>query len=139
MSISDPTAALAMFLRSNLSDLIDGRTYRPQLPKSADKDMAQACIVVRRAGGLKVYGKSQLPISDPTVDLICYGATAMEAETVAAAACAALKGLVMEVWEGVMLYSANIIAGPLPLPDLQTLWPAALVSTQVLHRDYTDF
>lgn len=147
LPISDPLAAMCAYLGSveSIADLL-GRSssavgggpaiYRPDLPKTEDALMPQNCIVVRRVGGLKMFGKSQMPVSDPNMDLLCYGGTRLDSENVATAVVVVLKQLVMQRWANVMLYSANIAAGPIPLPDTQTQWPLTVITAQVMHGDY---
>lgn len=130
---ADPTKALAAYLKATVGDLVSGRVYRPELPQPVDKSMAQACLVIRPAGGGKMFGQGQLRVFDPVIDVICYGGSALEAHEVALAVVIALKQLTVGVWENCKLYWARVAGGPLPLLDPQTLWPASLVSTQVMH------
>lgn len=143
--IADPAGALCTFLASQLADLLDeapaghGMTgaavFRPQLPEWVDANMdALACIVVRPAGGYKLYSNGLLPLRDPVLDLTCYAGSSQEALTIATAAGDALMQLTQSVWEGVTFYGARIAGGPIPLPDQQTLWPACWIGTQLVHN-----
>jgi hypothetical protein len=127
---------MCAYLRAAVGDLVEDRVWRPQVPQQKMAIMPTAAIAVRRAGGYKLFGGSQMPVSDPVLDFMCYGSNAAEAELVSSAVATALKQLSMTVWENTMLYWAVISGGPLPMVDTQTLWPGQLLSAQVMHADY---
>lgn len=140
VTLADPAAALCAFLQASVGDLLDQGpngplVYRPSLPEKVDPKMPQACIVVRPAGGYKLFGTGRLPVADPVLDLMCYGAVEQQAYTIAVASAQALRQLTMSVWENCKLYWAHISAGPVPLPDAQTLWSACFLSTQVMYAE----
>jgi hypothetical protein len=97
--------------------------------------MPQACIVVRPAGGYKLFGTGLMPVADPTLDVICYGTVEQEAYDIARPAVSALRQLTQSVWENTKLYWARIAGGPLPLVDPQTFWPAVWIGIQVMHAE----
>lgn len=145
-TVADPAAGYCAFLRSAIGDMLAAATlpsgggtvpavFRPDLPQWFDADMPAACVVVRPAGGHTQFGSSMLYMADPRVDVVCYGSDQQQATMVCTAAQVASKRLVSEVWDGVLLYAANIAAGPVPLPDEQTLWPACLMSVQLVHGE----
>lgn len=137
---ADPLAAICAYLQSTVGDMLaQGETgpkvFRPQLPTGEDENMPQACIVVRRAGGYKMFNTGTLPVADPTLNIICYGDVPQQSEVIATAVARALKQLSQSVWENTTLYWAKIAGGPVPLPDQQTLWPATWVGAQVMHGE----
>jgi hypothetical protein len=145
---ADPTKAIAAYLQARVGSLLVQTpsglqgiaagvpaVFRPDMPLTFDQAMPAACIIVRPAGGYTMYGKGQLPVGDPRIDMVCYGAVRLQADQIARACVVALKQLSEQIWEDTLLYWAQISAGPLPLPDQQTLWPASLVSAQVMHGE----
>lgn len=146
--LPDPLKAFAAFLRfqigdrltvtpGGLKDLPAGvpAVFRPDLPQGFDAIMPTACVVVRPAGGYTQFGKSQLYLGDPRVDIIAYGAQQQEATDICRAVIVASKQLVAQRWENTLLYSAQVSAGPVPLPDSQTLWPTCWASVQLVHGE----
>lgn len=146
--VPDPLKALCAYLRSELSNLVITTpgglknipanvpaVFRPDLPLGFDQVMPAACVVVRPAGGYKLYGATQFYIGDPVVDVTCYGANMAQATEVARASVVALKQLVAQEWENTLLYSAQVTAGPTPLPDTQTLWPTCWLSCHLVHGE----
>lgn len=140
MSAADPSAALATYLRStSLSDIVDGRIWRPELPDGEDVSMPRGAVVIRRAGGYSLFGASNVPVGDPRLDLFCYGETWLDAENVAGAVVPALRSLRQSTWrwtdangsQAARLYWARISAGPNPFDNPETNWPCALVTAQV--------
>jgi hypothetical protein len=147
-ALPDPLSALAAFLRQqigdrlavtpgNLKNIPPGvpAVFRPDLPQGFDAVMPCAAVVVRAAGGYTQFGRSQFYIGDPRVEIIAYGTVQQEATEVCRAAVVACKQLVAQKWENTLLYSAQVSAGPVPLPDAQTLWPACWASVQLIHGE----
>jgi hypothetical protein len=151
VSLPDPLAAMCAWLRANpeVSPLLDPipnglkgipagmpAVFRPDLPQAIDPGMPLACIIVRPAGGYRMFGDSMLLMSDPRFDLICYGSNQTEATGIARAVATELKQLYLpQTWEHTVLYSATVNSGPVPLPDTATLWPAAWLQATVTHGD----
>lgn len=133
--VADPLAAVCAYLIATIGDVIEDRAFRPDLPRAENQFMPRTCVVVRKAGGGLLYGDSYLRISDPRLDIACYGEYAMEANTVASQVVVAMKRLTNSTWENCKLYSANISGGPLPSFEPDTLWPLSLVSVQLLHAE----
>lgn len=151
VNLPDPLAAMCAWLRANsqIAPLLDPipntivglphgapAVFRPDLPQNVDPEMPLACIVVRPAGGYGGFGDSMLLMSDPRIDFICFGSNQTEATGIARAVATELKQLASpQTWEHTLLYSAIVNAGPVPLPDTATLWPAAWLSATVTHGD----
>lgn len=147
MSAADPSAALCTYLAADgdVGDLVGSSIFRPSLPDKEDlpQPMPFACIVIKRAGGYRLFQGGNIPLGDPRLDIVCYGGTELEAEHVAAAVVSALRSLRQSVWpetnaEGsptVRLLWANIEAGPLTAIDPDTSWPTSIVSAQVAHTE----
>lgn len=111
--------------------------FRPDLPSNMDESMPLASIVVRPAGGYRQFGASMMPLADPRLDFICFGSNQGQATAIARTVATELKQLAFpQTWEHTILYSATVNAGPVPLPDTQTLWPAAWLSATVMHGEY---
>lgn len=143
--VADPAAAMCAYLAATIPEVLDTTTppggvpgpavFRPRIPEWAQSEDPLACIVVRRAGGYKLFGTGRIPVADPTIDLTCYAHNAQQADMIATTAANALKQLTMSVWEGCTLYWASISGGPIPLPDTQALWPATWLSFQMMHSE----
>lgn len=148
-TLADPASAICGYLSSAIGELLDtvppGHSmsgpalFRPSLPQWVDASMdALACIVVRPAGGYKMFGTGLLPVGDPVLDLVCYAGSQQRAYLIAVATARALKQLQMSTWESTKLYWAKIAGGPIPLPDQQTLWPACWLGTQVMFAEIAE-
>lgn len=151
VSLPDPLAAMCAWLRANpvIAPLLDPipsglpglphgvpAAFRPDLPAQVDPAMPLASIIVRPAGGYRMFGDSMILMSDPRMDFICFGSNQSQATGIARAVATELKQLAYpQTWEHTVLYSAIVNAGPVPLPDTQTLWPAAWLSATVNHGD----
>lgn len=144
--IADASAGYAAFLRHQVGDMLDTATnpstgvalpavFRPDLPRWFDGSMPAACIVVRPAGGYARFGSSTMYLADPRLDVICYGANSEQARRIATTVAVVSKQLMVEVWDGVLLHSANVSGGPVPLPDQQTEFPSAWLAVQVVHGE----
>lgn len=138
VTAADPSKALAAYLKTTeVSAVVAGRVYRPELPAADIKGghMPRACIVIRRAGGYGLFGGGNVPLGDPTLDLFCYGETWLQADQVAAAVIPALRSLRGGTFENARLYWARIAGGPNPFADPETNWPCLVVSAQVAHYE----
>jgi len=148
IEIAEPVLAYVMFLRSHLGDQVaqaeqpDGAIYpaifRPDMPRWYAPKMPTRAIVVAPKGGYARFGDGQLPLADPRLDVVCYGdEDDMQGATQLARMVATVsKQLVSQVWNGVLLVSAAVSGGPIPLPDQQTLWPSVWLSIQLVHGEY---
>ncbi len=143
-TVSDPAKALAGYLAANLGDLLDKNVngqpavFRPDLPRREDPTMPKAALVLRPVGGPTMVTGPQIPLANRRIDITCYGTTAQQANNLGNAVIVALKPLVMQRWEDVMIYSALPTAGPIPLLDTEVLWPAVVVTAGVVHRTQTE-
>lgn len=149
VTIADAPKAYCAFLRARVGDRLAIATlpgsgakvpavFRPDMPRWFQSSMPASAIIVRPAGGYTAYGKSMQPIADVRVDVLCYGPEdgQQQATELAQAVAVASKQLSVEVWEDTLLMAANVSAGPVPLPDAQTLWPACWLSIQLVHGEY---
>lgn len=148
IEIAEPVLAYVMFLRAQVGSMVeqaqqpDGAQYpavfRPDLPRWYAPSMPASAIVVAPRGGYTRFGDGQFPIADPRLDVVCYGAEddLQGATQLARTVATVTKQLVCEVWNGVLLMSAAVSAGPVPLPDAQTTWPSAWLSVQLVHGEY---
>jgi hypothetical protein len=146
--IADPLKALCAFLREQIGDMVAitpgnlpgipagiPAVFRPDVPVGFDQMMPTECVILRPAGGYKRFGRTQIYMADPLVDLLSYGATQQAATQVCQVAITACKQLNNELWENVHLCSAQVAGGPIPMPDAQTLWPMCWASLQVTHGE----
>lgn len=135
MTVLDPVAAVADYLRDEVGSLCDDRVYRPELPRTDNKLMPRTAVVVRPGGGYRQFGGGTLKIGDPSMDIMCYGSTRRQADEVAQAALLAMKELLAETRQGVNLKCARV-SGTIPLMDPDTQWPYTIFSTQVICAEY---
>lgn len=148
--LPDPLAAMCAFLRANtqVASMLDPipsglpgldelagvpAVFRPDLPSNIDRSMPLSCIVVRPAGGYTQFGTQMFYVADPRMDFICFGTHQVQAQAIANTVATELKQLSFPVvYENCQLYSTTVHAGPVPLPDTQTLWPATFLSATVM-------
>jgi hypothetical protein len=148
VQIAEPVLAYVEFLRAHIGDQVaqatqpDGAIYpavfRPDLPRWFEPEMPTAAIVIAPKGGYTQFGKGQFPLADPRLEVVCYGDEDDQqgATQLARLVATVSKQLVSQVWNGVLLVSAAVSGGPMPLPDTQTTWPAAWLSVQLVHGEY---
>ncbi len=141
MSAANPGLAVAAYLTDALGGIVEGegnirdglRVFYPRLPTDENELMPWKAIVVSRAGGSQMLSQTFLPVVDGILDVLCYGSTLYEADTLADEAMLALQNLRTSKWEGVVLKWARIAAAPVAEIDTHTNWPESLVVVQVLH------
>lgn len=148
VTVAEPLLAYVEFLRAHVGDQVatanqpDGAIYpaifRPDLPRWFEPSMPTRAIVVAPKGGYTQFGKGQMPLADPRVDVVCYGGENDQqgATQLARTVAVVSKQLVSQVWNGVLLVSADVSGGPIPLPDQQTIWPACWLAVQLVHGEY---
>jgi hypothetical protein len=136
---ADPTLAIAAYLKAQapVFDATEGRVFRPELPEGEEPKMGEGLVVVRPAGGGQMFGRSNLPVIDSRLDVVCYGSTRLEAENIGREVQLALKDLRVGKWEEVKVYWARIVGGVASAIDPQTNWNFSLVTTQVMHSIHT--
>lgn len=137
VQVADPAKAVCSFLATTVGGLLDEHkarpaVFRPRLPEELTDRMPLACLVVRPAGGYRMFGAGTMPVADPNMDITCYAAGPNQSYQIALAVAQSLKQLSQSVWENTTLYWAKIAGGPIPLPDAQTRWPATWVGIQVM-------
>ena len=134
-TIADPTAAVAGYLLATVGQIVEGRVFCPDLPRTESEGghMPRACIVVSAApGGYTLFGDSYLPVGDPRIAIRSYGSTRLESDNVGRACLVAMKELRPSVWEGVRLQWANIASGIVPMIEIDTKWPYSMLMVQVM-------
>jgi len=133
---ADPSEGIALYLKHDetVAFVTGGRVFRPELPKIEVKYMPRSCAIVRPAGGGNLVGSRDfLPVTDSRLDVVCYGSSRLEAESVARECARALKTLTLSKWGHAKLYWARIAGNPNSVIDPETNWPFAVVVTQVMH------
>ncbi len=142
---ADPSGAVAQYLSTELEAATGGnvseglRIFRPDLPKTEDEYMPNACVVVVPGGGSALQGKDYLPMATSLLDCFCYGDTHLQADILARRVGIALKQIKRHVVkyalpegaEEVCLNWARIVAEPKTMVDQETLWPIALITSQI--------
>lgn len=140
MSAANPGLAVAAYLTAKLEGKTEGtvkeglRVFYPRLPTEEQANMPERAVVVSRAGGSQMLSATFLPIVDAILDVLCYGSTLFEADTLADEVMLALQNLRLSKWEGVVLKWARIAAAPVAEVDPHTNWPESLVVVQVMHN-----
>jgi hypothetical protein len=140
VSAANPGLGVAAYLTSVLGGRTEGtikeglRVFYPRLPTEEEGNMPERAVVVSRAGGSQMLSASFLPIVDAILDVLCYGSTLFEADTLADEVMLALQNLRLSKWEGVVLKWARIAAAPVAEVDPHTNWPESLVVVQVMHN-----
>ena len=139
MSAADPTLAIAAYLAAQeaVTDAVEGRVFRPELPQDQDAQMPRGCLIVRPAGGGSMFARDDLPVIDSRVDITCYGSTRLESENIAREVADALKSLGRSTWEHVVVSWARVTGQPASAIDPDTNWPFALVTAQVMYGRQT--
>ena len=147
----DPLAGLCAYMRAQpaLASLLDPipqntgglpagvpAIFRPDIPQAMDGSMPMACIMIRPYGGYTTLGDQRFYMKDPLIDLIAFASQQNQATAICRAAGTVLAQLASpQVWENCLLYSCQLKAGPVPLPDEQTLWPACWLSVTLVHGE----
>ena len=125
--IPDPIAGLVRLALDDeaLNDLVDGRVFGAELPKSEEAVMPRKCVVIRNAGGgtFGTGSRDFIQASHVRFDAQCYGETPMEAAKVRLATYDIFKNMARKVKQEVLIHSINPSSGPLPLRDPDTDWP----------------
>lgn len=133
MSPPDPTKGLIEYLKSvtAVNDLISGRAFGDEVPKSETGSMPRKCIVVEPSGP-GFLGTGYQDYGDGRFDVRSYGETPYEAARVQLAVYGAMKELRRARAATVLLHWAKRVGGPMPLRDPDTKWPYRFESYQVL-------
>lgn len=134
--VADPTIAVWALLKDRMGADVDGRVYRPELPEDIDRDMPETAIVVMPGGDGRLTAGTRLPVHDSILDVLCYGATRLEADEIARKAASLLKQFAMAKYEGILMYWARQMTGINPRVQLEVNWNYSEFSVQLLHSEY---
>lgn len=139
--IADPCEAVAQWLSERLPSVPEGKFFTPELPEVDDKEVPTKAVVVMPAGGGKLFGATRMPVYDSLIDILCYGATRLQADTVARQAAGLLRLLQTtsvqcpEAQGKVLLHWARIASGEKPRELTQTNWPYTEFTIQIMHSE----
>lgn len=129
--------ALVSFLKANseVNTISSGRIFGGELPEGEAINQPRAAIVLRASGGGAMLGRSYIELSDPRVDILCYGSTPYQADAVHRAMDPALKQMRRNVQGNCLLHWANRTTSPMNLRDPDAEWPMVLSVWQVLYSE----
>jgi hypothetical protein len=70
---SDPTLGIAAYLKAQaeIETATEGRVFRPELPEDEQPHMPRSCVIVRPAGGGSMFAKTDIPVTDSRLDIVC--------------------------------------------------------------------
>jgi hypothetical protein len=110
-------SALVAYLETELDS--DVAVYGTEMPEADASEMPRKAVVVSFAGGMPERG----PVNRPRVDIVCYGATPLESQTVFLAAQSAMGSLDRGAHGAALLYDAVQDGGPSSMRQPDTRWP----------------
>ncbi len=128
---ADIVGAVRDFLAGvfDLFQLVDTRIFAIDLPAPQSRSMPRAALVLSPAGGLP--SDDFVRIAGIRFDLLCYGKTPLEADSVRRVAHEALKQMSRKTHQDVILHSAVLSSGPTFFRDQDTEWPMAVETWMV--------
>ena len=106
------------------------RIYAEELPQSEAAAMARDAMVVRRVPGPAGYATATLERG--AVDIACFGATRIEAETMREIVRTALKDLGRFVQSNTLLHWTKPSGAPAALRESDTRWPVVVETWEFL-------
>lgn len=125
---------------AEVTALAGTRVFGIELPAREAKSMPRKGVIIRPAGGISPVG-GYAEVTGERIDAIAWGETPYEADRLARAVFAALKGArrqVVAVGGGnVLIHWIEDAGGRLALRDAETNWPAVTQSFQVLFATRT--
>lgn len=139
---ADPTEAIASFLLAQMGSQVEGRVFRPELPESDDFKLPTSAIVVMPGGEGNLMAGTRQPALDSMADVLCYGATRLNADNVARQAKNLLDLLKMvtvpclEDDGKILLWWSRTASGIQPRVEGQAEWPFSEFTVQCLHSRY---
>jgi hypothetical protein len=121
--VTDFLTALRSYLlgQQAITDLCGRSIYVLAMPKE-ELELGPHEVVVILASVGKL-GAMRRTITEARVDLVCFGATDLEAAILEMPVAEAMKSLNRELWEGVLLHNATVASGPFQARDPETFWP----------------
>ena len=127
----DVISALIVFLKENykVKELAGEKIFGDELPSEEIENMPQKCVVIMESGGIERRG--YLPLSDPRIDIYCYGETYFEAGKLDRAIYEALKNMIRETTNNTLLHGATLSSGALSMRDKDTGWRMKMRSATV--------
>lgn len=110
--------------------LVGTRVYGQEIPRSEASSTPRKLMILRYASG--AGNNDYVELTEPAVDMICYGETPQAADQVRRAGHDVMKTLTRKVQSSVLLHRANQLNGPIPFRDPDTDAPASMNSYSVL-------
>lgn len=132
----DIIGAVAAYLKTDahVAELIEDRLFIGRIPhaqvEAEDTFRPRKMIVIRQAGG--VGKRDLLPIDFQRMDVICYGETMFDADSVRRAVWDVLTRLDRVRSGDVLIHHVNPVSGALSSVDPDIVWPIVVQSYQVL-------
>ena len=110
--------------------LVGTRVYGGEIPRTEASTTPRKLMILRYAGGAP--NNDYVELTEPRVDMICYGETPQAADQVRRAGHDVMKTLTRKAQSSVLLHRANHSGGPIPFRDPDTEAPASMNSYDVL-------
>lgn len=137
--VLDPTEAVAFFLKPAMSEAFEGRIFAPAMPTVRNFNPPCPALVVMPAGGGKLYGGTRMPVYDSLVDILCYGGSRDQADTLGRECQELLRVLKYAFVEcpeaegNGLLHWARIASGVNPREEPQVNWSFVEFTIQLSH------
>ena len=134
MSMPNPIAALVAMLLADTGDLdalVGERVYGYELDIDETDNQARAAVVIQPApGGASPQGCMRLGVTN--VDIFCYGADPLNADTVRLAVLEILKFTLRVVFAETLIHSMTPRTTPMYMRDKNTNWPLVMQSYSIM-------
>lgn len=135
----DITKALIDLLKADsaVAALVSTRVFGEEIPQSEMTSMPRQCIVVRRIPGTTFQPRSVIELEGGSIDIISYGGSPIDAQTVRRAAYTALKFSERKIFAESLVHSIEPISSPESLRDVDARWPAVRETWQFIASETT--
>lgn len=139
--IANPVTATRAILKASalVAEACGGTAvvHGSEIPDARASAMPERCMVVQSAGGRGLVGsRDNVPISSKRLDIVCYGRTRVEADSLAFVAEHVLKRWVSRrASNRAYVHGYEIVAGPVPFEHPDTGWIASTVTVIVQLAD----
>ncbi len=110
--------------------LVGTRVYGGEMPRSEGPTIPRKVMVLLYSSG--AGNNDYVELTEPAVDMRCYGETPQAADEVRRAGHDVMKTLTRKVQSSVLLHRANQLTGPITFRDPDTDQPASMNSYSVL-------
>lgn len=137
--MGDPVTAIVELLKADagVAALCGTRVFGGELPPDEAASMPRNAIVVQPSGGPPFHPRGRVKADAQRLDVVAYGATALEAASLRTAAGRALVVTVRRVIGDVLIHWVQSAGGYLGGRDRDGQWPFAFQSFQALFSTET--